>query len=60
MPNFRPADCLTGFLMPPSVDGWLPQTHPARFVMEMVDGLDLIRGKVCVAAQSRRRSGNLV
>jgi hypothetical protein len=38
MPNFRPTDRLTGFLMPPSVDEWLPQRHSARLV---VDGLDL-------------------
>jgi transposase len=41
MTNFRPTDRLTGFLMPPSVDEWLPQTHLARFVAEVVDGLDL-------------------
>ena len=41
MTNFRPTDRLTGFLMPPSVDEWLPQKHLARFVVEVVDGLDL-------------------
>jgi transposase len=41
MPNFRPTDRLTGFLMPPSVDEWLPQRHLGRFVVEVVDGLDL-------------------
>jgi transposase len=41
MPNFRPTDRLTSFLMPPSVDEWLPQRHLARFVVEVVDGLDL-------------------
>ena len=41
MPNFRPADRLTGFLMPPSVDEWLPEKHLARFVVEVVEGLDL-------------------
>jgi transposase len=41
MPNFRPTDRLTGFLMPPSVDEWLPPRHLARFVVEVVDGLDL-------------------
>jgi len=41
MPNFRPTDRLTGFLMPPSVDEWLPKKHLARFVVEVVDGLDL-------------------
>ena len=39
--NFRPTDRLTSFLMPPSVDEWLPQRHLARFVVEVVDGLDL-------------------
>jgi transposase len=41
MSNFRPTDRLTGFLMPPSVEEWLPQRHLARFVVEVVDGLDL-------------------
>ena len=41
MPNFRPTDRLTSFLMPPSVDEWLPEKHLARFVVEVVDGLDL-------------------
>jgi transposase len=41
MSNFRPPDRQTGFLMPPSVDEWLPQRHLARFVVEVADGLDL-------------------
>jgi transposase len=41
MSNFRPSDRLTGYLMPPSVDEWLPQRHLARFVVEVVEGLDL-------------------
>ena len=41
MSNFRTIDRLTGFLLPPSVDEWLPQQHPARFVVEIVDALDL-------------------
>ena len=41
MDNFRTIDRLTGFLLPPSVDEWLPQLHLARFVVEVVDGLDL-------------------
>ncbi len=41
MSNFRPTDRETGFLMPPSVDEWLPQRHLARFVVEVVEGLDL-------------------
>jgi len=39
--NFRPTDRLTGFLMPPSVEEWLPPRHLARFIVEVVDGLDL-------------------
>jgi len=27
MSNLRPVDPDTGFLMPPSVDEWLPQKH---------------------------------
>jgi len=41
MSNFRPIDRNTAFLFPPSVDEWLPQRHLARFVVEVVDGLDL-------------------
>ena len=41
MSNFRPINRDTGFLLPPSVDEWLPQRHLARFVVEVVDQLDL-------------------
>ena len=41
MSNFRPVDRSTGFLLPPSVDEWLPDRHLARFVVEVVDQLDL-------------------
>ena len=41
MSNFRSIDRETGFLLPPSVDEWLPQKHLARFVVEVIDGLDL-------------------
>jgi transposase len=41
MTNFRPINRDTGFLLPPSVDEWLPQRHLARFVVEVIDGLDL-------------------
>src|SRR5476651_2506726 len=39
--NFRLIDRETGFLMPPSVDEWLPERHLARFVVEIVGQLDL-------------------
>ena len=41
MRNFRQVDRQTGFLLPPSVDEWLPQRHLARFVVEVIDGRDL-------------------
>jgi transposase len=41
MSNFRPIDRDTGFLLPPSVDEWLPEKHLARFVVELIDDLDL-------------------
>src|SRR5271156_3053206 len=41
MSNFRTIDRETGFLLPPSVAEWLPEKHLARFVVEVVDGLDL-------------------
>src|SRR5665213_2655184 len=40
MSNFRPIDCDTGFLLPPSVDVGVPEKHLARFVVEVIDGLD--------------------
>ena len=41
MSNFRQVDRGTGFLLPPSVDEWLPEKHLARFVVEVIEGLDL-------------------
>jgi transposase len=29
------------FLLPPSLDEWVPETHPARFVADLVEALDL-------------------
>ncbi len=39
--NFRSYDRETLFLMPPSVQDWLPKEHLARFVVEVVEQLDL-------------------
>ncbi len=36
---FRRYDPDQSFLMPPSLDDWLPQDHTARFIAEVVDGL---------------------
>ena len=41
MSNFRPVDRDMDYLLPPSVNEWLPERHLARFVVEVVDGLDL-------------------
>lgn len=41
MSNFRQVDRDTGFLLPPSVDEWLPEQHLARFVVEVIEQLDL-------------------
>ncbi len=39
--EFITGDRKTLFLFPPSVEDWLPQGHLARFVVEIVDQLDL-------------------
>ena len=41
MTNFRTIDRETGYLLPPSIDEWLPEKHLARFIVEVIDGLDL-------------------
>ncbi len=41
MANFRPIDRATPYLLPPSVEDWLPKDHLARFVVDIVDQLDL-------------------
>jgi transposase len=41
MNDFRAINRDTDFLLPPSVDEWLPERHLARFVVEIIDGLDL-------------------
>lgn len=43
MSNFIIADRKTDYLLPPSVDDWLAQDHLARFVVEVIDELDLSR-----------------
>ena len=43
MSNFILTDRKTDYLLPPSVEDWLTQDHLARFVVEVIDGLDLSR-----------------
>ena len=39
--RFVDVDRDTAYLLPPSVQAWLPEDHLARFVVEIVEGLDL-------------------
>jgi len=41
MSRFVPVDRDTAYLLPPSVDEWLPSDHLARFVVEVIERLDL-------------------
>ena len=41
MSNFIVTDHKTRYLLPPSVDDWLGEDHLARFVVEVIDQLDL-------------------
>ncbi|WP_298159924.1 transposase, partial [Ferrovum sp.] len=41
MPRFVPTDRKTSYLLPPSLDDWLNEDHLARFVVEVIDRLDL-------------------
>ena len=43
MSNFRTIDRETRYLLPPSVDEWLPEKHLARFIVEVIDSFDLGR-----------------
>jgi transposase len=38
---FHPIDRDTDYLLPPSVQEWLPEAHLARYVVDVVEGLDL-------------------
>jgi transposase len=41
MRGFITVDRQTGYLLPPSVEDWLPENHLARFIVEVIDRLDL-------------------
>lgn len=43
MKRFVQVDRETAYLLPPSVDEWLPINHLARFVVDVIDQLDLSR-----------------
>jgi transposase len=39
--NFRSVDRRTPFILPPSIEDWLPEDHLSRFIVEIVEQLDL-------------------
>lgn len=41
MGSFIPVNRQTDYLFPPSVEDWLPENHLARFIVEVIDRLDL-------------------
>ena len=41
MNRFIPVDRQSDYLFPPSVEEWLPKEHLARFVVDVIDQLDL-------------------
>ena len=41
MSRFHPADRKTPYLLPPSLEDWLPEDHLARFVAEALERIDL-------------------
>jgi transposase len=43
MSNFRAIDRKTRYLLPPSLDEWMPEKHLARFIGEVIDELNLGR-----------------
>jgi transposase len=43
MSNFRLGDRSTKYLLPASVEEWLPEKHLARFIVEVIEALDLGR-----------------
>lgn len=43
MSHFKPCDRHQLYLLPLSIDEWLPENHLARFIIEVIDQLDLTR-----------------
>ena len=53
-PNFIEIDRDTPYLFPPSLQDWLPEKHLARFVVEIVEHLDLGELKKSYAGRGSR------
>ncbi|EQD61295.1 transposase, IS4 family protein [mine drainage metagenome] len=43
MAHFIDPDRKTSYLLPPSMEDWLPEGHLARFIVEVIEQLDLSR-----------------
>lgn len=52
--TFRQVDRETLFLLPPSLDDWLPEGHLARFIVEVVAQLDLTLIKAAYAGRGSK------
>jgi transposase len=52
--TFRQVDRETLFLLPPSMDDWLPEGHLARFIVEIVGQLDLTAIKSAYAGRGSK------
>jgi transposase len=52
--TFRQVDRETLFLLPPSLDDWLPEEHLARFIVEIVAQLDLTSIKAAYAGRGSK------
>jgi hypothetical protein len=57
MSHFRPCDRDTPYLLPPSLDDWLPKDHLARFVADIVDQLDPCGSSTCECRAVLYRKG---
>ena len=55
MTNIILTDRKTDYLLPPSMDDWLNEDHLARFVVEVVDQLDLSKLKRQYAGRGSTR-----
>ena len=53
--RFRTCDRDQPFLLPPSLQDWLPEGHLARFLADVVDGLD--RSPIYAADQRKDGRG---
>ena len=66
MTRFKAVDRETPYLLPASVQDWLPEQHLARFVVEVVSKLDLhklidaLHGSGIGGVQSRDAAGDVV